>query len=343
MPGYEAAAVTDEELYRTAHQVLDLIMQMLAGDEVSDRLSTISESVGRRRAQQGLALDSLLRAVRMDFRFLWQVLREEADPDQVPALSEEVATVWEAVELHTSHIQAAYIDELVAMNRQLEIERASLLRRLLLGEARDQAQLEHLADALGLPLRGSFQVVVAAPRFAKAFRRWTRENAAGSDLHIIDGTQFIIIETGSQRTLSWAQLHCAPGGLSPIVEGLAGLGAGWHIARRLADAVTDPGSAATARTHWPLLVEQGLGEAWQMMRRSFTRGLDALPPSKRDPIVETVRCYMTNGSVGDTAAQLFVHRNTLLKRLQRFREITGLNPALPNDAALVTLILASKS
>jgi hypothetical protein len=149
LPGYAVATVTDDELSRTAREVLDLLMRMLAGDDVRGTLSAVSERVGRHRAQQGLALDSLLRAVRMDFRFLWEVLRDEADTDEVLALSEEVATVWEAVEVHTSHIQAAYIDELVSMNRQLELERASLLRRLLVGETSDPTQLAHLASSEG--------------------------------------------------------------------------------------------------------------------------------------------------------------------------------------------------
>ena len=101
----------------------------------------------------------------MDFRFLWNVLRQEAREQQLLALSEDVATVWEAVELHTSHIQAAYIDELVAMNRQLEIERASLFRRLLLGETRDTTQLAQLASALNMEGDAKCVVVVAAAQY----------------------------------------------------------------------------------------------------------------------------------------------------------------------------------
>lgn len=340
LPGYQVAAVTDDELYSTAHQVLDLLMRMLAGDEVRDRLGAVSENIGRRRAQQGLALDSLLRAVRMDFRFLWQVLRDEADADQILALAEEVATVWEAVELHTSRIQAAYIDELVAMNRQLEIERASLLRRLLFGEARDAAQLEHLASALALPLHGEYQVLVAAPHFTVAFHRWMREHAAGLDLHTIDGTQFVIVDMDSPRAPTFMQRQSAPAGISPIIQGLAGLGVGWQVARTLADEVTTPDTGATLRAHWPLLAERGLGEAWSMARHTFRKELDALPPGKRAAILSTVSTYMSSGSIGDTAARLFVHRNTLLKRLKRFQELTGLDPTIPNDAALISLVLS---
>ena len=41
LPGYEAAAVTDDELYDTAYQVLGLMMQMLAGDGGQARLSAV--------------------------------------------------------------------------------------------------------------------------------------------------------------------------------------------------------------------------------------------------------------------------------------------------------------
>ena len=340
LPGYEAAAVTDDELYDTAYQVLGLMMQMLAGDGGQARLSAVSENIGRRRAGQGLALDSLLRAVRMDFRFLWQVLRDEANDQERLALADEVATVWEAVELHTSRIQAAYIDELVGMNRRLEIERAALLRRLLLDETRDAVLIAHLGAALGLAPRGRYRLLVAAPRFAEAFRTWARKHVARDDLHSLDGIEFVIVEEGSRRELSEEVLRSAPAGLSPAIAGLENVSAGWQIARRLADVVTAPDAAATLRSHWPALAEGGLGNAWPLARIALRENLDAISDAKRAAIIDTVRVFMANGSVSGTASTLFVHRNTLLKRLQRFRELTGLDPAVPNDAAFIVLLLA---
>jgi hypothetical protein len=342
LPGYESAAVSEEELYLTAQQVLDLLMQMLAGNEVRGQLRGVSERVGRRRAQQGLALDSLLRAVRMDFRFLWKVLREEARDEQLLALSEDVATVWEAVELHTSHIQAAYIDELVAMNRQLEIERASLFRRLLLGETRDAAQLAHLASALRLRVDAPYVVVVAAAQYADAFRRWTRAHACNNELLAIDGTQFLMLDTGLRGAPSLADLSTAPAGISPVLNGLSEVGAGWNTARELSNAVDSPNKAATMQSHWPTLARRGLGNSWSIMRRSLTNKLDALPTGKRAVILESVRVFMANGSVGETSAALFIHRNTLLKRLQRFQELTGLDATVPNDAALISLVIEER-
>ncbi|MDT0116441.1 helix-turn-helix domain-containing protein [Microbacterium sp. PRF11] len=275
----------------------------------------------------------------MDFRFLWNVLRQEAREQQLLALSEDVATVWEAVELHTSHIQAAYIDELVAMNRQLEIERASLFRRLLLGETRDTTQLAHLASALNLAVDAPYVVVVAAAQYSDAFRRWTRAHARNNELLAIDGTQFVLLDTSSPGAPSMEDIATAPAGISPILDGLSEVGAGWNTARDLSNAVDSPNKAATLQSHWPTLVRSGLGESWSMMRRSLTSNLDALPPGKRAAILESVRVFMANGSVGETAAALFIHRNTLLKRLQRLQELTGLDVTVPNDAALIALAI----
>ena len=42
--------------------------------------------------------------------------------------------------------------------------------------------------------------------------------------------------------------------------------------------------------------------------------------------LETVKCFFGNNlNVSETARQLFIHRNTLMYRLNRIRKITGLD------------------
>jgi DNA-binding PucR family transcriptional regulator len=48
---------------------------------------------------------------------------------------------------------------------------------------------------------------------------------------------------------------------------------------------------------------------------------------------ETVVCFLGNGSVRATADELYCHRNTILNRLRRFREITGVDLTIPVQAA----------
>jgi sugar diacid utilization regulator len=58
-----------------------------------------------------------------------------------------------------------------------------------------------------------------------------------------------------------------------------------------------------------------------------------LDPLRGNPeLLRTLQIYLRNGlSRGRTAAELYVHPNTVDYRLRRIARLTGLNPVLPND------------
>ena len=51
----------------------------------------------------------------------------------------------------------------------------------------------------------------------------------------------------------------------------------------------------------------------------------------------TLRTYLDTGSIPETARRELVHANTVLYRLGRVRELTGLDPRRPNESALLVL------
>ena len=61
----------------------------------------------------------------------------------------------------------------------------------------------------------------------------------------------------------------------------------------------------------------------------------------RANLLEAVQVFAGNGSVTDTAAALYCHRKTVLNRLRRFAQLTGLDPAVPRQAALIQLAVAA--
>ena len=61
---------------------------------------------------------------------------------------------------------------------------------------------------------------------------------------------------------------------------------------------------------------------------------------ERERLLETVRVHLAgDGSIADTAAALYCHRNTVQHRFARFRELTGRDVRVPGDAAVVALAL----
>ena len=49
----------------------------------------------------------------------------------------------------------------------------------------------------------------------------------------------------------------------------------------------------------------------------------------------TLEEYLQTGSVSETSRRQYCHRNTVLNRLARVRELTGCDPTVPRDAALL--------
>jgi hypothetical protein len=87
-----------------------------------------------------------------------------------------------------------------------------------------------------------------------------------------------------------------------------------------------------------LLVEQLLLGNERVADALRRRVVDVL--AARDPggaIVETLRCYLSTGSIPDTGRREHVHPNTVAYRLGRVKELTGLDPRVPRDSALLVL------
>ncbi|WP_326807334.1 helix-turn-helix domain-containing protein [Streptomyces sp. NBC_01775] len=60
-------------------------------------------------------------------------------------------------------------------------------------------------------------------------------------------------------------------------------------------------------------------------------------------LLETVQVHLAgSGSIVDTAAALYCHRNTVQQRFNRFHELTGRDVRRPEDAALIALALRAR-
>ncbi|WP_326609206.1 helix-turn-helix domain-containing protein [Streptomyces scopuliridis] len=71
---------------------------------------------------------------------------------------------------------------------------------------------------------------------------------------------------------------------------------------------------------------------------------EAVPAAEADRLLETVRLHLSgSGSIADTAAALYCHRNTVQHRLQRFARLTGRDVRRPEDAAVVTIALRARA
>lgn len=343
--GYADSKVQVQDLRDMAVSSMELLLRIVGDLPVPERLLTMSESLGHRRAQQGVPLESLLKAVRMDFRVLWTAMLEKVPAAFLPDLTKDAVRVWEAVEFHTIRVHAGYLNELAAMAQEKETQRAFLLSRLLHSDGKDPQVLAQAARALGVRPESQFLVAVAAQHAHKEFRAGAQRAGADQFLHERDGVLLLILEDVPARsgvepegTRHWLeQLDCF---LAPPARSLADVPRMLRVALESLQVAVSSGSGyRRVRDTWGSVAAKRLGEYGTVLAAAVLKPLETISVHERERLIETVEAFFRSGSVSDTARALYCHRNTVLNRLARFSELTGFDPNNPLDAATVIAAL----
>ncbi|MHA7277896.1 PucR family transcriptional regulator [Arthrobacter sp. Hz1] len=344
--GYAGSTVDDRDLRETAVASLELLLRLVGELPLPDRLTGVSFALGHRRAQQGVPLESLLKAVRMDFRLLWVAMLARVPAASLPDFTKDAVRVWEAVEFHTIRVHAGYLDELASMAQAKEQQRAFLLSRLLISDGKDPQLLGQAARALGVDAESQFIVAVAADHAQKAFRERVLAAGVGQYLHERDGALILIMEDLPARagkdpegTRPWLDpLGCF---LAPPARSLAEVPLMLRIALQAVESVTPESSGRqTIRDAWGFVAATQMGEFGPVLADTVLGPLASISDHERERLVETLQSYFSSGSVSDTAKELYCHRNTVLNRLARFEQLTGYSPSRPVDAAAVLAALS---
>ncbi|NIZ92821.1 helix-turn-helix domain-containing protein, partial [Kineococcus rubinsiae] len=84
-----------------------------------------------------------------------------------------------------------------------------------------------------------------------------------------------------------------------------------------------------------------LGALREEVARDVLRDLLAVPVPERERLLEALQVFAATGSVAETAERLFCHRNTVLNRLRRTAELTGHEPTVPDQAAVLLLAVTA--
>lgn len=181
-------------------------------------------------------------------------------------------------------------------------------------------------------------------RLRTAVSRFTSNTTASKQklfLHESGGNTYAFWALPATRTRSadsedqlpppLADLPC---GYVPEVLGLRALPAAARTAESLAALLrprdTRPLSADSA---WPRLARQALQDSGMDLAAEIEEALAECRGGERERLLETVRHYLSTGNITVTSEQLFCHRNTILNRLNRFEELTGIDLAVPAKSA----------
>lgn len=330
---YIGTAVPRDDLWASCDANLRRILTVLTGDvEAGTDPFDAPRETGRRRADQGVALASVLHSYSVGFRVIWDALMHQArsDNDRVRVLAETAVVVWEIVDEFSGAVRDSYREREVGILRREDRRREALLDALLDGRGVDRTVRADAAAALGLPEHGRYVVVVlevidpagtGADALTGHGLRSAWRGRGGREVGLV------LLGRAAPGLIRSAlcEVPTARAGISCAVDGLAEADVAYRLASTALRTLPpgEPGVVELdARLPGALLVT-----APDLARRLVHRALGpvlALPAEERDVLLVTLRTWLdTDGSAGQTAVRLCCHRNTVLNRLRRVEALTS--------------------
>jgi hypothetical protein len=343
--------VPREDLWDGCERYLTRVLQILNGAVDGPDGDEVAADIGRRRAEQGVPLEVMLRTFRLGGRIVWEALVEQAHTDGAdPDVMLGAATsMWTVIDGLSSTLSTSYRNTELERLRRDDQRRHALVEDLLSGRARDTAFAQRTAQELDLPTGGHYLVIVAEMRADGSFGL-RGQQAALSAQHIRSVWQvradtlvgLVALEQRSESAALDVLRPLARGRVaaSPVVRGLAEVG----LAHQLALTTLGTSSFGVAEL---VSLEQRYPEALLVQSPDLAqRLLDSqlgpvleLPVKERDMLLDTLTAWLEeNCSTANAAMRLHCHRNTVLNRLHRITAL--IDRPLYGRSAYVTLSLA---
>jgi hypothetical protein len=358
-PGYRTMSVVpQDELRSSCHDNLTRVLQMIAqpgpdsGPAGSREHFDAAWATGRRRAEQGMPLDDVLRSFRLGGRLVWEALIDQAHADQLAdteGLLDVATRVWEVVDATSAQVAAAYHFAESDLLRTDAHRMAMLWEGLLSGRAKVTSFAYEVSRILGVPVEGPYAVVVADPGPACADPALLRQRLAAREIVSVwqaRSDALVGMLALRQPTLDGV-LDPLRGtldtqaGVSLVVRGLAEVDVAYRqalLARRTIIGGKPDAAALEERLPDALLLSSP--ELARQLVRRWLGGLLEIAPAERRLLLGTLQIWVaTGGSVKQTADAAFCHRNTVINRLQRMQAITGHDFADPSCQVELKLAL----
>lgn len=357
MPLYlSAGTVSARDLRSSCYRNLEQALAELVSGQPGrgEGAPTPQHETGRRRAQQGLPLESLLHSYRLGGRVIWQGLVREATRRSggadVLALLDEAVVVWELIDRHSEIAARAYREEQSRLQRRTQRRREALLAFVLDGRGITDTVIREAAEVLGMPVEGPRFVVVSAVDTARPEPSASPEPALAAaglpTAWISQGDRdagLVCLPEPEAATRAVALLgECLTGaaGVSPVVQRFTDLADAFRLATLTLQTLPS-GFTGVARLADRL--PQALLGADPLLRDAVAQEtlgpVLALRPADRDVYLDTAEAFVDcDRSYAAAAERLYCHRNTVLKRIRRIEALTGLDLSRLQD--LLTLRLA---
>jgi hypothetical protein len=309
---------------------------------------------GADQARQQLEVSAVIEADRIAFRGLWQVLAAEAARHpavDAHTLQQMTANLYVAEDLFATAKFTGYRDQQRRQALEEMSQRSVMIDSLLHGHNHDAWTLWEIANYLRLPTEGPYAVIAAEvadvgyealPEIESklcsldVYSAWRLLPdlqvgiAHVASEHHLDRLIALLTRTATHRvgvSARFNDLRDTPMGLHFAKVSLRG-----QATAAAKVAVFDGSMLTTAAVSAPAIMVKSAAAALD--------GFTDLPAEEREILFDTFRVWLdTHASVRASAELLFVHPNTVRKRLHRIERRTGRTLSRPRDVIELTLAL----
>lgn len=333
-------AVEERELVLLVENTMEMYLSLLEGRRLSPEQERLPFTLGRRRAQQGVSLESLLEGVRTSSLVIWSELRRVTSDEEAVTLVRNTDAVLRVVEWNMREVQRSFLTERAVLDESASSRERRAMSRLVNSEFLLDDHRAEITRTLGIRADERFEVALQLGAHADPCAVCATPGPRAHAHELPDATCHVRVQATPPLTEALAGHRVA------IVDDVSGIdavhaavGAALAIAHGTASMAPSPVTPAAA---WPAIAWQGLVRV--LPASMLPADLDAfwsLPDDERERLTTTARHYLESGSIKHTADTLYCHRNTIVKRLDRLEALTGLRLSIPLHAALAVLALSA--
>jgi hypothetical protein len=306
---------------------------------------------GTRRAQQGAPLPEVLRAFRIGFSALWDLLLDVASGSGEPELRALIATAtsfWFLIDEYLEAVTAAYREATTELVRSQRARRATLLDTLFSGGVVNERAMWDVAQVLDMPHDGVYVVIAAESgdlgSLLPGYERALADRRVGSVWRHNSSYELGIASIGTgDRVFDVVQVLAAHArarvGVSPTFTGLENTPRALRLAHVARASVATGESWVASFEDAPLamLVAAAPDESVDIAARVL-RPVLRLPAAERAMLLDTLDSWIrSGGSTKVSSVELHCHPNTVRYRLQRLQSELRLSFTDPNALSLVVV------
>ena len=340
----EYAALSPDEMHSTVLQISRGVAEAFLRSLRDGGTPAVEEvpgldRIGTARVAMGVPLEPMLHAFRVFGRVVWIEMADVSEPGRSEVLADIGARWMDWIDRASSQAANAYLVASNDLIRRLDARRGALLDALL--EASTPADAAAVATEFQVALAPTYVPIVIEG--ADVAIRIDDLVAAAPNGSIVGMRPSGVWVLAPQAPEDRDRLLAAGRGTSMVVGGPAAPGPALTTAVRDAQLILE----AATRSGRTGIFDAGqlLAERLVLPDSPVTRWFDdtvlpALRDGDRSGVIEsTLVHYLESGSVPRTARALHAHANTVTYRLGRARSLTGLDPKVPAEAAILYLAL----